>query len=78
MKHLVREFIKRNPVPIVIRTPRQADILQAIWDINWRSVLAITTTDEFAETLYDEKPKQPVIEVLTKARRDYASKDVVA
>lgn len=77
-KHLIKEFIERNAVPIIVRTPRIADALQAVWDIDWHSVLSIATTEEFVDQHYSEKPKQPVTEVLLKVRRDFASKDVVA
>ncbi len=77
-KDLIRSFLGRKQVPIVIRSPRTVDTLQAMWDVDWFLLLELVTSPEFAQENYTEKPKQPVIEVLMKARRDYASKDVVA
>jgi len=76
-KALVRTFLESCPGAVVIRYPKIADALAAIWDIDWHLVIEKVTTKDFADRNYTEKPKQPVIEVILKARRDFVSEDVV-
>ena len=76
-RQLIRQFLERRPCPIVIRAPRTADAVAAAWDIDWHLLVELTTSADFAERNYQEKPKQPALEVLLKARRDFISEDVV-
>ena len=76
-KNLISAFLERRPCAIIIRAPRTADAIAAMWDIDWHLLVELTTSADFADRNYQEKPRQPVLEVLIKARRDFVSEDVV-
>jgi len=76
-KALISSFLERNPCAIIIRAPRVADAVSALWDIDWHLLVELATSKDFADRNYTEKPKQPASEILVKARRDFISEDVV-
>lgn len=77
-KKLVEDFLSANPGAVISRSPRITDVLSALWDRDWHLLVEVATDKEFAAAQYSgERPKQPVVEVLTKAHRDYISQDVV-
>lgn len=77
-KELVRKFIENTSGAIISRSPRATDVFSALWDCDWHMLIEIATDKEFAASNYPgERPKQPVSEVLSRARRDFISQDVV-
>ena len=76
-KKLISAFLERNPCAIIVRAPRSADAISALWDIDWHLLVELATSKDFADRNYTEKPRQPAAEVLVKARRDFISEDVV-
>ena len=76
-KKLISAFLERRPCAIIVRAPRTVDAVAALWDIDWHLLVELTTSKDFADRNYTERPKQPAQEVLVKARRDFISEDVV-
>ncbi len=76
-KDIIKRFLETSPCALVIRYPKAVDALTALWDIDWHLIIELATDKSFADRVYTEKPKQPVVEVILKARREFISEDVV-
>ncbi|MDR3283331.1 MAG: hypothetical protein LBS92_07000 [Candidatus Methanoplasma sp.] len=76
-KATLRDYVSRSQDSVVVRSGRTSEILAALWDDNWRDIVAAHTSRETADA-YREKPKSAPSQVLSEAYHAFISADVVA
>jgi hypothetical protein len=70
------KFLSENPRTIIIKNPKVTDVLGAVWEEDWKGIVAAYTDEATAEKMADQSKSQPLAS-LESAHNIYISASVV-
>ena len=73
---LIRNFLSENPRTIIIKNGKDTDILSAIWENDWKDIIAMYTDAATSEKVGDQSKNQP-LQALEAAHTVFISASVV-
>ncbi len=73
---LLKVFLQDNPRTIIIKNAKDTDVLSAIWEEDWKDLIAYYTDDATSEKMGDQS-KTPILQALESAHTIYISASVV-
>ena len=76
VKELLRKFLSENPRTIIVRNNKDTEVLSAIWDEDWKDIIATYTDAETSEKVGDMS-KIPPLQALDSAHTVFISASVV-
>lgn len=76
-KRTLRRFLESNPRALILRNGRAAEIFAALWENDWRAILASHTSEAVASS-YADRPRSSYEIVLEEAYLKHISEEVLA
>ena len=76
IKELLKKFLSENPRTIIIKNGKDTDILSAIWEDDWKDIIALYTDSATADKVGDLS-RTPPLQALETAHTVYISASVV-
>ena len=76
-KNTLLKFLSAVPRSVVIRNGKASEAFTALWDNDWKEIIAACTSKEIADS-FTERPRTLPIRVLEEAYQKHISADVVA
>ena len=73
----LRKFLSENPRAVVVKNARASEVLNALWESDWKEIIAAHTDMKTAESLGDLSKNQPLPSLLAAYNR-YVTADVSA
>ncbi len=73
---LLRTFLSENPRTIIIKNNKDTDALSAIWENDWKEIIATYTDEQTSEKVGDQSKSQP-LQALESAHTVFISASVV-
>ncbi|MFA6805391.1 MAG: hypothetical protein WCR17_05410 [Candidatus Methanomethylophilaceae archaeon] len=77
LRKTLGKFLDKHPRSIIIRNGKLSEAVTALWEEDWRELIAAHTSDKIASE-YHERPRSSNEIVLEEAQRKFMSADVVA